>query len=300
MQIKLKRGQITIFIILGLVIVIIFGIFFYISKFSAKTKGESGVAKSLETGDTEIVKTYAEVCLKTVSEDALFNRIGLYGGYINPDGDLEYGEQGIPTLNPLPILYQNNKVPYYLDGTDTYIPELNDIKKRMSNYIAVEFEKCFETGVFEDIGISIIKLDVDYQAINFDFSQTDVNVNVSLNKEDVSISFTYPLTIKKGAAESKLDSFRVTLPIRLKALYDSANDLVINTTNKQPGTYDISLDCDSYDKNQLTNVYNKSTTDPKTKIIKFVDFSTYEENYIRSYIFQFAVKNVNIAGNCVG
>lgn len=292
MQKKLKRGQITIFIILGLVIVIIFGIFFYVSKFSAKTKGTSGVAKSLETGDTEIVKTYVEVCLKIVSEDALFNRIGLYGGYIDPNGDVEYGEA---PSNPDPTSYLGNAVPYYLDGTDTYTPDLNDIKKRMSNYIAVEFEKCFETGVFKDIGISIIKPDVDYQAISFDFSKTDVNVDVSLNEEDVSISFTYPLTIKKGAAESKLDSFGVVLPIRLKAIYESAKTLVQNTKNDQPNTYDISSDCDSYDKNELTNVYLKNG-----EIIQFVDFSTYEENYIRSYIFQFAVKNVNIIGNCVG
>ena len=38
------------------------------------------------------------------------------------------------------------------------------------------------------------------------------------------------------------------------------------------------------------------------KIVQFVDFSTYEERYLQSYIFQFAVKtkNVGITGACVG
>jgi len=36
------------------------------------------------------------------------------------------------------------------------------------------------------------------------------------------------------------------------------------------------------------------------EIIQFVDFSTYEQNYFNSYIFQFAVKNVNATGSCVG
>ena len=38
----------------------------------------------------------------------------------------------------------------------------------------------------------------------------------------------------------------------------------------------------------------------KKEIIQFVDFSTYQNHYVKSYIFQFAVKNIDVQGNCAG
>ena len=64
--------------------------------------------------------------------------------------------------------------------------------------------------------------------------------------------------------------------------------------------YDISTDCNIYDKNGLTNVYLRDSNDKKGRIVQFVDFSTYNNYYFNSYIFQFAVMNVTIEGSCVG
>ena len=301
----LKRGQITIFLILGLVVMIIIGFSVYITKFGEKKKS-AAAAKSLESKDAEIVKAYAETCLKMASEDALFSRIGLHGGYINPGGAPEYGEGGV--ANPSPTSFLGNKVPYYLEGVDTggitayytFLPDLAVIKKKLENYIAVEFEKCFNASDFEDIGMNVTKPVIDYPEIGFDFSKTTVNVDVSLNEEDVSVHLTYPLIVKAYGTEAEYESFRVVLPIRMKILYDSAAELVENIKNAQPYAYDISQYCGNYDKNGLTNIYLKLNDSGAKEIIQFVDFSTYEQNYFNSYIFQFAVKNVNATGSCVG
>jgi len=93
-----------------------------------------------------------------------------------------------------------------------------------------------------------------------------------------------------------LDSIRVALPIRFKILYDDAVTLVENIKDSQPETYDISSDCDNY--GGLINVHLKDSDDGSSKIIQFEDFSTYNEKYFNSYIFQFAVKNVNVDGDC--
>lgn len=300
-----KRGQITIFLILGLVVIIIIGFSVYITKFGEKKKS-AAAAKSLESKDAEIVKAYAETCLKMASEDALFSRIGLHGGYISPGGAPEYGEGGV--ASPSPTTFLGNKVPYYLEGVDTggavsyniFLPDLAAIKKKLENYIAVEFEKCFTAGDFKDIGMNVTKPAIDYQQIGFDFSKTIVNVDVSLNEDDVSVHFTYPLTVKVYGTEAKYESFRVALPIRMKILYDSAAELVENIKNAQPYAYDISQYCGNYDKNGLTNIYLKLNDSGAKEIIQFVDFSTYEQNYFNSYIFQFAVKNANVTGSCVG
>ena len=277
-----KRGQVTIFIVLGIIILVFTGIYFYASKVNAKIKSQSAVAGSLSDSDSQIVATYAESCIKRIGQEALFDKIGMQGGYIDVDAST-------PSTT-----YLDNDVPYYLEanclGTScTYtetIPSLPEISETLSDYIIAEFEDCFKTEIFSDRGLEIIK------------PSANINADVIINKEDVSILLNYPLTIKKGKSEAKIESFSVTLPIRLKALHDSANDLIKKITDTGSNSYTITTDdCDSFDKNGLTNVYVK-TIDDGTKIIQFVDFSTYLKNYFNSYIFQFALKGVDINGGC--
>ncbi len=289
-----KRGQITIFMILALSVMIILGLLYYIIGYNTKAKSTQIIMEASDSKDIGIVKSYAESCLKSVSEDALFKRAGIHGGYIEPNGSLLYNEDPLPDGQKTYFL--NNSVPYYLEADcksscafNENIPKESAIIEKLQNYIIVEFQKCLNTTVFEDIGLSIAK------------PAQNINVDVSLNKEDVSIKLNYPLTITSGKARIALDFFAVTLPIRLKALYSSSIELVQKIEAANSGEYIITpADCISFDKNGLTNVYVKSSDNGPKEIIQFVDFSTYEKYYFHSYIFQFAVKNIRVDGNCVG
>ena len=291
-----KKGQITFFLVTAVVILLFAGIYFYSKNYNTKTISDDIIQSKLEPGYADALKAYAESCIRMTGAEALFNRIGLNGGYIDPDGDPEYGEEGLPQNAPPPALYLDNKVPYYLQKAseagsetayDTFVPSLDWIGRKLGNYIAVEFEKCFDTGVFEDTGLNII------------MPRKDIRVNVDINENDIYIKLEYPLTIKKGSVQTKLDSFAATLPIRLKALHDSATAIIENIKNSQPNSYNITQDCRIYDKNGNTNVYARELGQG-TKIIQFYDYSTYLEHYVNTYIFQFAVKDVNVDGSCVG
>ena len=117
-----KRAQVTLFMILAVVLVIILGLSYYIAKYNAKSKSSQSIREKTDFTDTSIVKTYAESCLKSVSEDALFNRIGLHGGYVN-----------------------SNSVPYYLEASCTEsrcsfkedIPEANKITAKTLKNIVI-------------------------------------------------------------------------------------------------------------------------------------------------------------------
>lgn len=302
-----KRGQITVFLILGLVLIIIFGLMYYSSNYKkAKTIKAQAAKGNAQVAD--VVAAYAENCIKKAAEDALFSRIGPQGGFINPNGDAKYKEEGVKNslINPPTTSFDTYTIPYYLkaeqiciqdscqwDYTEN-VPEINSIKERLGNYVMAEFEKCFNTTVFENIGMKVVKP-----------SAAKVSVDVGLNQEDVSVKLTYPLTIIaiKDKSEANIDSFVVVLPIRIKALYDGAKEFInqIKTAGLSydtfPLKYSISQQhCSAYyDKNHLTNVYFKNN-----EVVQFVDFSTYEEKYLNSFIFQFAVKNVNVEGVCAG
>ncbi|MBI3035540.1 hypothetical protein HYY71_04400 [Candidatus Woesearchaeota archaeon] len=295
-----KRGQVTLIIAVILVIILVAGLYFYIKNYNLKKAGSQTIKKKSESANSDIVIAYGEACLKKAGEDALFDVIGLHGGYVNPNGDAGYGDDGIPRNSPSPASYIGSSVPYYLDGAVSHVQSLNAIKRKLSNYIAVEFDRCFDTSVFENVGINITKPIANYRAVNFDFSRTGTNITIILNENDVFIQLDYPLTIKEDEIESHVNSIRVILPIRLKALYEGAAALAENIRNAQPDAYNITPHCYIYNKNGLTNVYLKSSDSGAREIIQLVDFSTYRERYFKSFVFQFAVRNVNVEGNCAG
>lgn len=337
-----KRGQITVFLVIGMIILILFGMYYYVKSYSAKSAVKNAPGKRSEA---DIVKAYVESCIKNVAEDALFEKIGEQGGYVDVIANPTYGENGIinSPISPAYTQFQGKNVSYYLEvyceqigcsqyaacpvppcacvkqkcvswNYRGYIPSLDMIGKKLANYIAVEFENCFKKNIFGDIGIKIEKPVVDYRAINFDFSRTNVNVEIKANEEDTSVMLKYPIIITIGGTETKIDSFIVVLPIRLKALHDSSIDLINNIKAKisnDPAYRDTDFltevpyslsasECTSFDKNGITNVYTKTSDSGKKEIVQFVDFSTYHQYYFNSYIFQFAVRNVNVIGNCVG
>ena len=284
-----KRGQVTFFMVIALAIVIIVGLYYYMAKYNAKSKSSRIIKENTDFTSANIVKIYVESCLKSVSEDAIFNRIGVHGGYIDPKISMPI-EQQTPFLD--------NSVPYYLEANcpdsicsnfKEYFPDDNIIIKELTKYIRLEFEKCFDTKVFENVGLNVTKL------------TDNSKIGVNLNEEDVTIKLNYPITIIRKGTETNIDSFAVTLPIRLKSLYSSSISLIEKIKNLQSNKYTITPDdCKSFDKNGLTNVYVKNSDNGPKEIIQFVDFSTYKEKYFNSYIFQFAVKNIKIEGSCAG
>lgn len=284
-----KRGQITIFIIVGIVIMIIFGLIYYIRNYVIKEKIAFSTKKTTKlTLDITPIRRHTETCLEKVSEEGVW-LVGVHGGYIDPDGNPFYGEGG--NVISSSTTYQGDKVPYYLDGNSYTYPPLNQIEEKLSKYIIVEFEKCLNLTVFENMGFEITQPNVNYKTTGY-YDSDLVDSKVSINKEDVIVQIRYPLIIRKKGTVTELSDFRVSLPVRLKTIYNSVTDL-ISMINSQP--YDITPDCGMYDTNSLTNIYFKND-----EIIQFMDFETYEHKYLKTYRFQFAIKNVDFSGECVG
>lgn len=347
-----KRGQVTIFLMMGLVILILGIIFFYMGKSNVEPKVGTSIEKSSKPSDSDIVKAYAEACIKNAAETGLFKRIGLQGGYINPVKQDDYGEDGIKNSPFSPddsSLFQGKKIPYYLQakcdkycGTCsplpctppapgcsiprsscpdsdcvqwrckkwTYLeftlrPDLELMEKKLSRYVEAEFEKCLDENVFGNVGVHIAKIDPKPKA------------DVSFNAEDTSITVNQSITVKTKDSTVKLETFRADIPLRVKAMYENSILLIskiqdaIKASSDSPDStefeYSIVPDCAAYDKYGATNVYVKPSDDGSSRIVQFVDFSTYSEEYYKnykyyhhSYIFQFALKNIDITDNCAG
>ena len=215
-----KRGQISVFLIFGLLIIVSGWLYFHAKSTAASGKSQTSVVTGLSDSDSQIVTVFAESCIKIAAEDALFNKIGIQGGYLEVAGTS--------------TKFLGNNIPFYLQADcqedhcaySKNIPALNTISSALSSYILAKFEECFNTETFSDIGIEISK-------------HSTKNVDISLNKEDITIKLNYPLTIKKGTSETDIDSFSVNLPIRLKALHDGSEELISKIVSTPSGKYTI-------------------------------------------------------------
>lgn len=228
-----KRGQITLFIILGILILIgVFG-YFYIRGQVV----ERAVLEELPTVTTipfefEPIRLFTQECLEAVGTEAI-QKLGNQGGYI----DLQ--EFGIKTsiTNPTEAdAFQfapdsNIYVPYwwYLKGPNkckgnclfsSLRPPLHrttagddSIEAQIDSYIEREIMACLnEYNAFKLQGYEI---DPRGELV----SRTIVNSN------DILLHIEYPLRVELGDKDSDINEFYAIVPVNLMKIYQFASDI---------------------------------------------------------------------------
>ena len=144
-----KRGQITIFIILAIVVIAAVGIYFAVSGNLDKVKSSSL--------DTRQIKGFVESCIGEIGKDAIYE-VGQRGGYIFA-----------------PSLSTEEKIPYYLYEGKNYLPSQEKLEKSLSKYIEDFLFVCLNNFEdFPDYAISKGKISCET-----DFTNNSVEFNVN-------------------------------------------------------------------------------------------------------------------------
>ena len=254
-MIKPKKSQVTLFMLLGIVLLITIGIFIYLnnSTSSKRTDEETKAVQQLES-DIQPIKKYVKSCVERVGEFGLF-LIGRQGGYL-----LRQQEAQLPEYARAYYLYTDTernldytifystKKPIAVNGiiTDKYNNKFNENPYLYPNetfpvinadgstsFYGYFYESRFEESVFKEEGIvdSLIRhIDSDLQGCldfsiftGYNFTNTDYvkeDISVFLDENDVVVRFKYPLMITKtdGKASIQLEDTFVTFPVRLKKI----------------------------------------------------------------------------------
>ncbi len=187
-----KRGQITPFIILGLV----FLMFFLIILFTKSYRIER--IDAFSSGEINPIKNYVDLCAKSSSSDALY-LLGVQGGYTAP-----------------PKLYFQSayaKIAYwYYEGEDVS-PTIEEMEQELSSYVNNALPECIESlNAFSDMG--------------FEFEFDEINTETKINENNVEFRIDYPITIIKGESKSKISEFYKMVPVRLGHIHNIAKEIV--------------------------------------------------------------------------
>ncbi len=257
-----KKAQVTIFIILGLIIISVFGILFLLKYENIKNYFESLNVERLNVPpQIKSINDFIGECFKSSSDEALYF-IGQHGGYYN---ERVTGYEGIP---------------YYLAKNELLIPKKEKIENEISEYINDAFIICINN--FEIFP-------------GFEITKGIVKTKTFVSYEKVSFKLEYPLTIKKQKTAYQLKSFNYEVPLRLEMIYNVSSFIVNeHLANKD----EICLSCliELSSKNELyliARAYDNNVT-----VYAIADQKYYlDENRFSSDIAGFGNYNFKFAVN---
>jgi hypothetical protein len=191
----LKKGQVTLFIIVGIVIIIAASFFLYY-----RTLLLPGV--EFVPDDAMPVKNYVESCLSSVGEKAII-LLGMQSGYIKIPDQVK--------LNQLYIEFAPNsqmQIPYWEYNSQSFIPTIESMQDDISSYIKDNMDKCLDFTVFKD------SFSIEQQ------NQTEIETVIADDNVDISLSYGLVLTSKLTDEQTKISKFHSSIPVKLKQAYE--------------------------------------------------------------------------------
>lgn len=210
-----KKGQVTLFIILGIVIVIVIGALFALRGLAVSSRlyNERGESVSVPVQLAPVTDVISD-CIENTALEAL-NLMGLQGGYINIPQDI----LARSTLNIFSnSLYVNKglQVPYWsyesISGVQKEnVPTQTQMQDELSSYINDNLQSCFSLDIeaFEDQGYEIA-------------TQDDISATSNIKDDYVEVRVEYPVDIKLKDVQKKVQTHYRKIDTNYGKLYKLA------------------------------------------------------------------------------
>lgn len=190
-----KRGQITIFIIIAMIIIIL-GILIYL--FYPEIKTTLGF-------QVENPSVFIQECIEKDVEDAI-KLLSSQGGSINPKHYILYKDEKIEYLCYTPK--------YYITCTVQQPMLKSHIESEIIKQIEEKSKKCFDD------------LEESYKKKNYDVDLKRGDEKVELLPNQIVITFENPITLTKGEDSEEYGSFSVVVNNNLYELISIANSIL--------------------------------------------------------------------------
>ena len=225
-----KTGQVTVFMIVGILVLAVTGLIFYISSHTILEQAEDETMYPLETAS---IQMFVEGCLESVGEEGIFY-ISESGGFYNSDD-----------INPF-INYSSVFIPFYFDRGDLFVPTLENIESELNLYVVDNIDSCLSNfSYLETEGWNITNLG-------------DIEVNSFINRGKIDLNAIIPLKIEKNGNEQSMNDFSIMLMIDFVDIYsllgkimkkqeESSNSILIGDISQLSYLYDFSYEITTLD-----------------------------------------------------
>lgn len=251
----MKRGQVTVYMVVGLVILIVFGLVFYYRDIIFKSAAEQ---KQVEI--TSVPEQFTEVQqqIKTCADqfvlDSIYN-LGVYGGYLYRD-----------KLDKIDYLGVNLTYLHY--GKTNYVPATAQMDQELSRFI--------NENILFNCKVNVTNIDVNYGKIDSQVDIKDSTINININ---------WPIKLTKGTVTSEIDKISLSYPIKLGGIRNVIDSMVKQQIKDKPQLCMTCMARAAQTNNLFINTYNQGNdiiflvTDMK----QVKDFELYKFWYVGDY-----------------
>ncbi|MFP4112067.1 MAG: hypothetical protein ACLFUO_03635 [Candidatus Woesearchaeota archaeon] len=199
-----KRGQVTLFMIIGIVLLIVLFLAVQFRKQVFDIDDEQTV--DITPSGFE---TYVERCLENTAYEAV-QSLGSQAGYVDvPDYILNDPRSHLSLGNGV------FRIPYWYYQGQSRIPSFEVIQEGISKYVQNNMLECFDnfTAFRDQYNVTI---------------KSDPFAKATIGEEDIIVSLDYDieLTSLTGEEETNYEKFAAVVPVRLKKVYELAKDIM--------------------------------------------------------------------------
>ncbi len=212
----MKKAQVTLFIILGIVLLIILAIAIY---FATQI-----IIKPKAPTTEHAIKIYVQDCIKETAVTAL-KKIGDNGGYIdieNPYRDFNIKTE--PTEGDALVISELGLYPipywWYMKTTN----KCNNCYLTTDNMPLIpEIEEQINEHVLKNVGKCLKNLSTFSQ---YEITTGEMDVITNIAKDSILITAEYPVEFSRGEIKTKITEFETEIRISFKKIYDLAKEII--------------------------------------------------------------------------
>ena len=204
-----RRGQVSVFIFVGIFLLIIIGVLFYFRNELVSREFERERKIGVSEGFKPVRDGY-EGCVRELAIEGI-NFVGSQGGYLKVDDDINAEDYATGFKNYLDI--GAGRVPYWYYRKSNNIevvkmPSLKEVEGNIEEYIGGRIKECLESN-------SRI---ADYRLVGYDKLKPEVEVQ----GEKVFVVVNGAIDVELKGVKERIDELYVVLDIPLGRMYNTA------------------------------------------------------------------------------
>jgi hypothetical protein len=201
----MKKGQLTVFIIIGLILLVSAGLVLYLTTQRVVKPIEEEI---IVPEDVRPVYEFVQGCANDAAREGL-GLLGLQGGFIRLPGIIER----TPTAYIQIDTFNAFKVPlWYYEGEDR-TPSLGYMEREISRYVNERLKEC--TGAFEP-----------FQERFAVVEQANATTRTMIADNEVILRISWPLALTMPDRTTRIQDFVVRMPVRLKQMWEVASAIM--------------------------------------------------------------------------
>ncbi len=223
---RTKKAQVTVFIIIAIVVMVVIGIIYSLRAATSRTSTQTEVTRTAETRlESRPIQVFMDNCLDNIVKDGII-LIGKQGGRLSVEqgGTLKrfsHIDDVSYSIYP-PSKFINNPYEMGLYGADNLPPLTKEgpqsMQLQLERYISNKIKTC-NLSSFEIQGLNITK--------------GEPVPSVTIARDNIDVKLTYLLQVQSAStgAKTELTEFTSSQKIRLGLIYQIAAKLVAKDTS---------------------------------------------------------------------